>query len=266
MIEGSGFTGDVMDFTADDAGPFTATIDRGDLTVTAGVITPVTGGFAVSGTHTYVEDGSYPVAVTIIDTADATSASNSTTATVREGVLTAASTSFSFPEGTASTVTTGIFTDPGSVDPPSSFTATIDWGDGTIRRVRSSRARARIVSRALTRTSMRVLHHCDNLLREQRPGFDLDQRQRRSRKPTPSRMELIVILPAALVEASPTAGWPRPSPTRATRRTRRRLHRRDQLGRRHDHHGHTVADGTGGFTAAAPRFLEKDEPDQRGRH
>lgn len=136
VIEGQAFSGTVMDFTASDAGPFTATINWGDATPpTAGTVTPLGGGsFQVAATatpHTYPEDGSYTVSVQINDTADATSANNSTTAKVSEAVLTATGSSFSKPEGSSATVTTATFTDPGSPDPASSFTASIDWGDGT---------------------------------------------------------------------------------------------------------------------------------------
>ena len=88
VIEGSAFNGATMDFTANDAGPFTATINWGDATLpSAGVIAPAAGGFVVNGTHTYVEDGSYTATVTINDTADNTSVTPTTTATVREGSL-----------------------------------------------------------------------------------------------------------------------------------------------------------------------------------
>src|SRR5262245_15696845 len=70
--ETQSFSGNVMSFTANDAGPFTATIDWGDLTTSAGVITPSGGGFDVSGTHTYGEDGTYTATVSITDTADNT--------------------------------------------------------------------------------------------------------------------------------------------------------------------------------------------------
>ena len=77
----------MMDFTANDAGPFTATINWGDATLpSAGVIAPTGGGFVVNGTHTYVEDGSYTATVTINDTADNTSVTPTTTATVRERI------------------------------------------------------------------------------------------------------------------------------------------------------------------------------------
>src|SRR6478672_1029460 len=52
VIEGQAFNGAVMDFTANDAGPFTATIVWGDLTSSAGVVSPSGGGFTVSGAHT----------------------------------------------------------------------------------------------------------------------------------------------------------------------------------------------------------------------
>jgi PKD repeat protein len=136
VIEGTAFKGEVMDFTADDAGSFIATIDWGDATApTLGTVSPKAGGgFEVdaSGTpHTYAEDGSYTVSVLIIDSADATSASNTTTATVNESTLTAVGTNISATEGTQFSGVTGTFTDPGSPDGPSEFTASIDWGDGT---------------------------------------------------------------------------------------------------------------------------------------
>jgi hypothetical protein len=123
----------VMNFTANDAGPFTATIAWGDASASAGIVTHVVGNeFAVSGAHIYAEDGSYTATVTITDTADSTTVAPDTTATVTEALLTPTAAPFSIPENSIATDTTATFTDPGSPDPASSFSATIDWGDGTI--------------------------------------------------------------------------------------------------------------------------------------
>ena len=120
-----------MHFTANDAGPFTATIVWGDATPpSAGVIAPSGGGFDVSGTHTYAEDGSYTVTVTITDTADNTSVTPTTTATVGEQSLSITAQAFSVPENSSATVLVATASDPGSPDPARIFTATIDWGDG----------------------------------------------------------------------------------------------------------------------------------------
>ena len=86
--EGVVFNGNVMNFTANDAGPFTATINWDGTTSSAGVVTPSGGGFVVSGTHTYADDGTFTATVTITDTADATSVAPTTTATVHEVDLT----------------------------------------------------------------------------------------------------------------------------------------------------------------------------------
>lgn len=132
VIETTAFNGAVMNFTASDAGGFTATIVWGDLSSSAGVVTPSSGGFVVSGTHTYAEDGFYTATVAITDAADNTTVAPTTTATVTESSLSASSANFTVPENAAATtVTTATFSDPGSSDPASDFTASIDWGDGT---------------------------------------------------------------------------------------------------------------------------------------
>jgi len=136
VIDGTSFTGAVMDFTANDAGPFATSINWGDGTAnTSGTVTSQGGGsFEVSAAgvpHTYADDGTYTVTVGILDIADVTSVSNTTTGKVGESVLTASSVNFSKPEGNSASVLTGTFTDPGSTNPSSDYTASIDWGDGT---------------------------------------------------------------------------------------------------------------------------------------
>ena len=127
-LETVAHTGNLMAFTASDAGPFTADIVWGDLTSSLAV--PVVGN-VVSGTHTYAEDGTYPIAVTIHDAFDGTFVANNTTATVSEFSLSSSSVAINVPENSAAPVTTGNFTDPGSPDPASFYTALVNWGDGT---------------------------------------------------------------------------------------------------------------------------------------
>ena len=84
-IEGNAVTATVATFT--DANPlattadFTATITWGDGTTSDGTITEKNGVFSVTGTHTYAEDGSDPIGVTIKDDGGST-ASTTSTATV----------------------------------------------------------------------------------------------------------------------------------------------------------------------------------------
>jgi PKD repeat protein len=130
--EALSFTDNVMHFTANDAGPFTATIAWGDLASSPGTITPAAGGgFDVSGTHTYAEDGSYTVTVLITDAADNTTVAPTTTATIGEQLLSLSAQDFSLPENSATSVLVATASDPGSPDPGSDYTATIDWGDGS---------------------------------------------------------------------------------------------------------------------------------------
>src|SRR5262249_8767738 len=69
---GTAFNGVVATFSAADlnapVSDFTATIDWGDGTTSAGTITSVGGGmFQVSGTNTYMHSGTYPVTITLTD-------------------------------------------------------------------------------------------------------------------------------------------------------------------------------------------------------
>ncbi|MFL5824237.1 MAG: hypothetical protein ACJ764_12450, partial [Solirubrobacteraceae bacterium] len=83
--DGTAFSGDVATFSDTDtdtpAGDFTATIDWGDGTSSAGVVSGSAGSFTVSGSHTYSSPpGSYPVTVTLSDDSPgtATATANST--------------------------------------------------------------------------------------------------------------------------------------------------------------------------------------------
>jgi hypothetical protein len=134
--EGVAVNGTVATFT--DANPgatlsdFTASIDWGDGSpTTAGTVTTnPSGGFDVTGNHTYAEDGHFTVAVSIHDVGGST-ATASSNATVAEAAIVGTATSFTgLEKAPQSNVVVATFTHAGS-EPASSFTATIDWGDGT---------------------------------------------------------------------------------------------------------------------------------------
>lgn len=136
--EGAAFSGPVTTFTSPDSGPFTAAVDWGDGTTTAGTVSGSSGGgFTVAGTHSYAEDGAYTTRVILTDaflesgTSLSTTATVIGTATVSEGGVSIVASPIRLVEGTAFSGQVGTFTDPGSPDPASAFTASIDWGDGS---------------------------------------------------------------------------------------------------------------------------------------
>jgi hypothetical protein len=118
--------------TIDAAGVFSASIDWGDGTTTAGTVNGEDGSFIVTGGHTYAEEGDYPLDVTVTDTADAEILPLSGTVAVADAPLTATGANVVATEG-ASTgqVTVATFTDANPDATAADFTATIDWGDGT---------------------------------------------------------------------------------------------------------------------------------------
>jgi hypothetical protein len=136
--EGAALTGTVATFT--DANPiatasdFTATINWGDgSTSSATVSANIAGGFSVSGTHAYAEEGAYATAVSISDVGGSTVQADSTaTVTVTDAALNAKSgLTVSGTEGAALNGTVATFTDANPNATVSDFTATINWGDGT---------------------------------------------------------------------------------------------------------------------------------------
>jgi len=134
--EGSPFTGTIATFTDPDtaatAGEYSATIDWGDGSlVDTGVITGGSGTFSVSGTHTYNEEATDAITVTItdVDNAGNKAAANSTAnvvdAALGSSCATPAVSSMSFRGNVAN------LTDANPFATPSDFTATIQWGDGS---------------------------------------------------------------------------------------------------------------------------------------
>jgi hypothetical protein len=131
------FNGVVASFTTTDtsasASSFTpATIEWGDGTTSSATVIGGVGTFTVSGNHIYAEGGAWPLKVTVTHEAIGTSATG--TADVADAPLTATGPSgLAVAEGGAVATTLAHFTDAdtGPVQPPSHFTATISWGDGS---------------------------------------------------------------------------------------------------------------------------------------
>ena len=135
--EGVPFTTVVATFTDPTGSPgdYTATIDWGDGTTSAGTVAGSAGSFAVTGTHTYPEETTTPfvITVTITNTHDATKhATVTSSATVVDAPLHAVALTLP-PSGSinVSVPLSFTFSDDNPGAPASDFSYTIDWGDGS---------------------------------------------------------------------------------------------------------------------------------------
>jgi Bacterial Ig-like domain len=139
-LVGNSYTGSVAQFTATDAGPFSATINWGDGHLSAGSFTNNGGGnFTVTGTNTFttltipgIPDN---VTATIVDSTDppgtAPSVANST-AVVDDVPIVASPTMVSAFRGIQTAlVDVATFTVANPFASASTYTATINWGDGS---------------------------------------------------------------------------------------------------------------------------------------
>jgi hypothetical protein len=134
---GVSFTTTVGNFTdtltGTAAADFTATIDWGDATTSAGTVSGGSGAFQVSGTHTYAGAGTFSVTVTLSDDPPGTATAQVTsTAHVAAGAgVAVAAQSFTVAEGSTFNGTVATFSDSDTSKTAASFTSTISWGDGT---------------------------------------------------------------------------------------------------------------------------------------
>jgi hypothetical protein len=117
---------------ADTAASFTATIDWGDGTTSAGTVTGSNGSFSVLGDHTYADEGDPLAKVTLTRTADSATATPQGSIAVSEAdFLTAqAKTIGGQPGVLISNAVVATFADTNTANVAGDFTATIDWGDG----------------------------------------------------------------------------------------------------------------------------------------
>jgi hypothetical protein len=136
-IEGASFSGTAATFTTDAAAPvvettFSATIDWGDGTpVGPGTITAEPdGSFTVNGSHTYLEESSNHITVTISDS-QGSQVTATGTANVADAALEATGKSILSASGTPFSGVVATFTDADPNGTVSDYSAIINWGDGT---------------------------------------------------------------------------------------------------------------------------------------
>jgi hypothetical protein len=134
--EGAAFSGKVATFTEPDASApasqYTATIDWGDSSTSSGTVAGPTGGpFTVDGSHTYTEEGSYPLKVKITDNVNSSNTTTATsTASVADAQL-AASCATPTVSTAAFSGNVAALTDANPFATTADFLATINWGDAS---------------------------------------------------------------------------------------------------------------------------------------
>ncbi len=132
---GTSFTATVATFSdtlaANVAADFTATIDWGDATASAGTISGGGGTFQVSGTHTYAGTGTFTVMATLSDDAPGTATATVAGTAHVAGGLAVTAVAVTAREGQPFHGTVATFSDANGAKTAASFTAAVDWGDGT---------------------------------------------------------------------------------------------------------------------------------------
>src|SRR5262249_2185982 len=106
----------------------TATIDWGDGTVEAGVLSEAGGTGTVTGSHAYKDDGFYVVAVRVTDDQGAKGSATFTVHVLNAPPSVTAGAGQPTDEGGPVHLTGAHFSDPGLLG---THTARINWGDGT---------------------------------------------------------------------------------------------------------------------------------------
>jgi hypothetical protein len=132
LAEATSTTVTLATFSDSQPGPDTAVIDWGDGTdATDSVVSGASGNYTVSGSHAYEEGGAYQATVTITNAASLTSVL-SVAATVSDAPLTATGTNVSAAQGAdLGAVVVATFSDADLNATADSFSASVDWGDGS---------------------------------------------------------------------------------------------------------------------------------------
>ncbi len=121
--------------TTSTAADFAASINWGDGTTSAGTVVPDTlngaGHFLVMGSHAYLAVGSYPISVAVNDTSG-NSQSVGLTSTVGDAALVVTSQPISAVANTQFAAQVATFSSANPAASAANFSATINWGDGTL--------------------------------------------------------------------------------------------------------------------------------------
>lgn len=138
-VAGTSFTTTVADFTANDTGPFSAMINWGDGHSTPGTINSLgANSYSVTGTHTYLAAtiaGQYEnVTVSIVDSQDPATTPPSIAnsgAIVDDAAINLTPETINVIRGGAFNGDVATFTSNNPFAPSASFTALVNWGDGS---------------------------------------------------------------------------------------------------------------------------------------
>ena len=119
-----------IDGDGDSIDSFTINWGDGNTTTTGTITHSGPGNWTIAASHTYSSAGSYSIGVGITDAANSTFSANGT-ATIINNSLTANGVNISAHQDVQFNGEVATFTDSNSNTTASSYTATIDWGDGT---------------------------------------------------------------------------------------------------------------------------------------
>jgi len=131
-VEGAALSVNLGSFSDTGPGPWTAAVNWGDGT-SAALPAPSAPGSLGNASHTYAEEGTYTVTVTVIDTGDNAVSTATFALTVDDAPLAVRPVSIYPTAGAPYSGAVATFSDAGGPEPNDGthYSASIDWGDGT---------------------------------------------------------------------------------------------------------------------------------------